>query len=312
MFRSKLFKTVLGLSLLVGLVWFVGPAKVLAVFGELTLPLILFLFFLSVVLIFISALKWKVFLEADGESARLDYLFVLYLVGYFVNLLVPSFIGGDIVRSWYAGRKRIQKHSAYAATVLERYTGFVAMIAIALLTMWFIPNLPRAIGYFVIVVAFLLFLITTFSLSPKLLAFGRKRLPSDRIWTEIETFQASLRFLGRNRKVMVEAMVLSLLFHLFAVMNAVVAAHAVGWESVPLLEMFVIVPVVLVIAAIPLAPAGLGLQEGAFYFFLTMIGASPAEAVGVGLVLRGKNYVLAVLGGILWLFLHDQKKELQA
>ena len=62
------------------------------------------------------------------------HLFNLYLVGYFVNLFMPSYLGGDLVRSWYAG-KEIGQHEALAATILERYTGFVAMIVLAILAL---------------------------------------------------------------------------------------------------------------------------------------------------------------------------------
>ena len=81
----------------------------------------------------------------------------------------------------------------------------------------------------------------------------------------------------------------------------VVAAQAVGWENPPVWDLFVVLPLILLLAALPVAPSGLGLQEGAFYFFLHAVGANSGQALGVGIVLRAKSYAIAILGGLVWL-----------
>jgi len=61
----------------------------------------------------------------------------------------------------------------------------------------------------------------------------------------------------------------------------------------------------------PLTPSGLGLQEGAFLFLLQRIGASHAQGLGVGLVLRAKVMLVAVIGGVLWLRVRKQAPKEQ-
>ena len=76
--------------------------------------------------------------------------------------------------------------------------------------------------------------------------------------------------------------------------------HAVGWEEIPWGDLFVVVPLILLIGAVPVSPQGLGIQEGAFVFFLSGVGASSGQAMAIALVLRAKSYLLAAVGGLLW------------
>ena len=57
---------------------------------------------------------------------------------------------------------------------------------------------------------------------------------------------------------------------------------------------------VLIVSMVPLTPSGIGVQEGAFYYFLRKLGAAPGEALGVGIILRAKTLLIAVVGWMLW------------
>ena len=71
--------------------------------------------------------------------------------------------------------------------------------------------------------------------------------------------------------------------------------------------LFIVVPLVLLVSMVPLTPAGIGIQEGAFLFFLQRIGATEAQGLGVGVVLRAKVMVIAMLGGLLWLYVRKSE-----
>lgn len=270
--------------------------------GKLTLPVFLWLMLISVLLIYISALKWRLFLEGLQRESSAIRLFNLYLVGYFVNLLVPSYVGGDAVRSWYAG-KRVGQHEALAATVLERYTGLVAMVVLAFASIWVVDGVTWQIKLAVAVLTVGVVGLTALALSPRLMAWA----PQARNFAaHLARVREALLVLLRNRRLLVKTMALSFLFHSFTVVNTIAAGHAVGWTNPPVLDLFTVLPLVLLIGSLPLTPSGLGLQEGAFLFFLTGLGATPAEALGVGVVLRAKSYVLALFGGILWLMIRRE------
>lgn len=271
-----------------------------AALSELTWPVAVFLVYISGVLIFISALKWKLFLESFGRSVSLVRLNALYYVGYFVNLLLPSHVGGDAVRSWYLGRS-VGQHEAFAATILERLLGLVAMLGLGLISMWFVPNAPWQIRLSIAAMAAGLATAIGVALSPRCLAFVGRIPRTEKVVGHLGKVQQVLRSAAADRRVLAKTLLLSLLYHSLTVVNTVAAAAAVGWFGVPVGDLFVVLPVILLIGALPITPSGLGIQEGAFLFFLTGLGATPAQALGVGVVLRVKSYVLAAIGGLVWL-----------
>jgi uncharacterized membrane protein YbhN (UPF0104 family) len=111
----------------------------------------------------------------------------------------------------------------------------------------------------------------------------------------IEIRNAFFQALVRPR-LFLKAMALSFLFHCLTVVNTALAAAAIGWYEFSVVELFVIIPFVLLIGALPLTPMGLGIQEGAFFFFLQLLGASPEQALAIPLLLRAKSYLLAIPG----------------
>lgn len=295
----RFLKYLFSILLLLALVYLVDFAELWKALKELSFEAIFYLALLSVLLIYVSALKWKFFLDNFKTGASLWLLFKLYLVGYFVNLLVPSYVGGDLARSWYVGKK-VGQHEALAATILERYTGFVAMLLLALCFMWFVDLVTFEIKLAVVLISIGLAVITYVALSPRALALLESLGRLDKVIKHLKKIQLALHLANRNRALLFKALGLSLIFHTLTVINTIAAAYAVGWFDPPLWELFVVLPLILLIGAIPVAPAGLGIQEGAFLFFLSGIGATPAQALGVGVVLRAKLYVLALIGGLIW------------
>ncbi len=297
---SRFQKNIFAALVLILLIWLVDTRELIAALSQLTLESIVLLLLISVLLVYISALKWQLILQYLKCSSSVFKLFSLYLLGYFVNLLFPSYVGGDVARSFFLG-KDVGQHQAFSATIVERYTGLVAMIVLALVFMWFSEMASTPIKFVVVSCAAGLGIITLMVLSPGLLNRLQRIDKLKSINLHLLQVQEHLSSAIRNKSLMIKALAYSFLFHSFTVVNTVVAAYAVGCYQISVYELFVVMPLILLIGALPLAPSGLGLQEGAFVFFLSGIGVSPAQALGIGIVLRAKSYVLAIFGWFVWL-----------
>ncbi len=282
------------------LIYIANPLELWEAFKELTWRSIAYLFIVAAALIYVSAYKWKLFITSFGKQVSTLRLFGLYLVGYFVNLILPSYVGGDFVRSYYIG-KEIGQHEALSATILERYTGLVAMVALAFSFMWFAELTTWQIELMVILIALGLLVITVVALSPKTLLALNKLGRLNKITGNMQKIQDGLHLAKTKKGLLAKTLLLSFFYHLLAVANTIVCAKAIGWDSVPVIDLMVVLPLILLVGAIPLSPNGLGIQEGAFFFFLKGIGATSPQALAVALLLRAKSYVLALFGGLAWL-----------
>jgi glycosyltransferase 2 family protein len=280
--------------------YFVDWQEVVRVIWAADLIYLGLLLLLSVPLIGVSVIKWWLFLRFFGVCPSLWHLAKLYLVGYFANLFLPSQFGGDVIRSFELG-KQIGQRDAAVATFLERYTGVVAMVALGIPGILMLPSVTPPVRYFYLCIVLVVILSLFVLFSPYCWRlFNSLPLPASS-QKKVSRIGDALQLVRREHRVMIEALLLSVLFHTLTVVNTACAAYAVGWNNAPVWAFFVVLPCVLLIAALPLTPQGLGIQEGAFYLFLTTFGAQPEQAVAIAVLLRLKAYLLGACGGVLFM-----------
>lgn len=299
--RVRIIKLGLGLALLMALISLVDTRELWGAFVNISLRDIVVLVLISLVLLGVSVLKWQLFLRRVGIDARFGRLFGLYLVGYFVNIFTPSFVGGDVVRSMALG-PTVNRSHAVAATFLERYTGIVAMLAMAVCSAA-VSDVVTAEIRIVVLLAVLGCAFATWLVAAGWIErlAGALRLPH-KIVSVSGRVHEGLRLGMRDRSLVIQALILSVVFHLFTIVNTVAVGAAVGWYDIPWRGLLVVVPLILLVGAVPLSPQGLGIQEGAFVFFLHSVGATTSQALAIALVLRAKSYLLALVGGMVWLW----------
>ena len=112
--------------------------------------------------------------------------------------------------------------------------------------------------------------------------------------------QDSLLVFKNDKKLIFQTFFLSLLFHTVTVINTMVAGYVIGWNDPSPLGLFIVLPLIFLISCVPISPNGLGIQEGAFSYFLVKIGATPEQALAVALILRAKGYILGIVGGVFY------------
>lgn len=296
--------------LILAVFYFVSTGELVAALSQVSLRDISILLLLSFLLIAVSVVKWRLFLQHLGISSSFTKLFGLYLVGYFVNVFTPSFIGGDVVRSLALG-PQVNRAHAVSATALERYTGIVAMLVMALCACCVSDAVTQEIVLVVIAASLGCMGATWVIFTGWLNRVAKKFALPARGIKIAETIHEGLRWGIRDRTLLLKAFGLSIAFHLLTIVNTAAVGAAVGWNDIPWGGLLVVVPLILLVGAVPVSPQGLGIQEGAFVFFLHSVGATTSQALAIALVLRAKSYLLALCGGVVWLINRDVWQALQ-
>lgn len=288
------------------LVWKVDWREALRTLADVSPAGIVALLAVSFLLTVVSCLKWRLFLRERVPDVSLWALVKLYLVGYFFNNFAPSTLGGDVARGYALGRSTRQSADAFASVFLERFTGFMALLGMGALAAAVNPALAAQPGlvFCVVVMAAGFAGMAAFLLCPPLQRMvagvvggeGGKgwRGPLRRFLDAVFWFRNHPRLLGR-------AMLLSVLFHLLTIVNVMIACLAL---HVPFrwLDLALLVPLVLLVSAIPISLNAIGLMEGSFVWFFGLAGIGAPAALSVALILRAKNLLLGLVGGgmLLW------------
>ena len=261
-------------------------------------------FAITPVLIFLSSWKWQILLSAQGIKVSLSRLFALYLVGIFFNNVMPSSVGGDIIRAYELGKYTHKKAESMASIFMERFTGLTVLIFIALIA--FLVQV-RSFGDARLTIVMGIVVVGYVSAFPlildqRIIAFIHKkvrvRILKKLMDKLLKVQSAIMDYKGKNRALGI-AMIISFFFYIAAVVNVYLGCLAFG-VHIPLSKLFIGVPIILVISMIPITIGGIGLSEWAYFFIFTKLGVAGSLGLSVALLMRVKAVAFGFLGGVLY------------
>jgi uncharacterized membrane protein YbhN (UPF0104 family) len=248
---------------------------------------------LFVVAFVVGAVRWHLFLVAAAVPASARRTGEAYFAGVFANSALPTNVGGDVVRALLAGAPGTRSRAA-ATVVVDRVTvlgcALVVGWAAALATMppgALFVALGAATGFYAFVVAV-----------PLVAAAAgkrfRHRLPVRLAAVGGEGLRAARAALS-GRRLAISTTCLGLAYEALTVLALWLAARSVDVD-VSFSAMAVILPPMLLLAALPISIGGFGVREISYVALLDPFGVSATEATLVSL-LGQAAFMLATLPG---------------
>ncbi len=247
----------------------------------------------------LQTMRWAAVSDTLGIHLRFRRLFSHLLTGEFVSNALPTSFGGDIVRVVRQGNDAGDYADAFAATSLERLTGWLVLPLLSGIGLLLEPSYRRlgSVTATVVVVD----VVTVVALLSILWAAGHER--------------GAGRYLGRSgwRRYLgaVHLGIVAFRHHPDRVLRVLVAgvgfqflqcvsvwacARALEIPQIGILAALTFFPPTAVLQNFPLALGGLGIREGVFVFFFRAIGVSNSDAIALGLLVY-VVFVLASLAG---------------
>lgn len=305
-----------------------------------------FYLFLSIVLTWImvmaSCLKWKVILGMKSNKLSFWSLMKVYCIGYFFSNILPSTIGGDVVRSYYVG-KEIENHAHSAVAIfIERFSGILFLFALAIVMPFFWPGLyghstvlipAVASGFFLLLFSWLIVARTPVKVLGKLraLLFSFLRRLSEqkalswlekpfafieKTWLVFEQKLGKIKgelaeaatTLKKDRKCLVQLVALTVLFYLLTWLN-VYFAYKTFSVDVSLLLVCALTPTIMFAAHLPVTILGnIGYFESIFVYYFLLAGIPAEQSLAMGLLLRLKTLLIGIVGFFIYMLYKKQKK----
>lgn len=262
---------------------------------------------LLLVLALPQALRWQIVLRAIGAKLPLDTALPTTLIGWFFNQVLPSSVGGDAFRIWYAYRAGIGLGLSTYSVALDRLTALVAIVfLVVLLAPWIDLLFPVTEQKTGIVIAALI-----------LLGIWLGIMVADRTLARLLPTKARVRvtnFSRLSRRLFLgppvaPAILLSLLIHLTVSYVVWMIANAMGLP-LQLGQALLLIPLVLLITAIPISIAGWGVREGVMLVALGQVGIDSERAVALSVLFGLVTAAAALPGGVVWLLKHHERPRL--
>lgn len=254
----------------------------------------------------IAALRWGGLLRSQGVRIPTGTLVQSCFVASFFRQILPSTIGGDVIRAYDSWRGGASRGVAVATIAVDRLLGLVILALLAIIAFAFsadlgaqIPGLHLWLGLGLAGLsagAWALFFL------PKPLVTWAERslacLPAAAARPLCKAMNAALIFRGKHA-ALVRALVLSVLLQLNVVAFYWLIGLALGLP-VPAADYLLIVPIATFVMMVPISINGIGVREGIFALLLGAYGVEPATAVAFAWLEYASFLLYGVIGGIVY------------
>lgn len=248
-------------------------------------------------------LRWRALLRAVDHPQPAAELFRLILVGLFFNNFLPSSVGGDVVRVLGLARCGVSRAVAAATVLGDRVVGILALAILAsvggILGPRFWPG-EGPWGAGAVFAGVTILLVLAFGNPAVLGRLARLRGLPKTIARRAQRLLDSLALLAGRTRGVAAAVTLSLGLAACSAVFHWSVARSVDIQ-VPLMAYFVIIPTVMLFAALPITLNGLGIRELGLVGFLGAQGVPESNATVFALLAFALPLVFAAAGGLLFL-----------
>ena len=297
--------------------WAVGPSELGRTLGKVR-PLhfgFSLLFMGSTLALGIA--RWRLALQVQGLNLGLGRAVEISFVAHFFNSVLLGSNGGDVMKAWYAARETHHKKTeAVLTVVVDRLIGLWAMLlfacAMMLLNLHFVSG--NAWLRVLAVAVFAMMLAGSVVLGAAFWGGISKRWSGARAWLRclpkgswLENTLDSCRLFGRAPFFVTKSLGVSMLLNAACVAQFIVLARGMNLSISPAV-MFVAVPIVICISALPVTPNGLGVRENLFVQMLAVIGVDPTSALSLSLLAYAGSLIWSLVGGVVYLALKDKRQ----
>lgn len=228
-------------------------------------------------------------------------VFLLTLVGAFTGTIFPGLLGNEGVKALYlCSNVSERRMDALTSIFIDRLLGLYSLLLLGsmILTIaWFLKSIPLnpvflAAPVIVVLITLGIMLISWDALLKVNVINNCLALLPNRLQSFLKAFHEYIK----SPKIIVIAVILSLLSHICVVGSFIVAAYILN-DHTAITNHFIINPFAMVLNAVPLTPGGIGITESAFSFLFESVG-SPNGAM-IGLLGRFIQYIIFIVGGII-------------
>ena len=252
----------------------------------------------------ISTHRWRILAKAQGDDIPFLYLLKSHLAAMFFNMFLPTRFGGDVVRIWDGSKRSTSVVKSSAIVLVDRATGIIALFLFALVAALFRLDMAREVpvvwGALILGLAGLAGLVFFF-----LPVFGRwlHRLPARGLLKGVRQkaidFRTTIIAYKKKPWEFGRATAWAILLQL----NVIVFYYFIGRAlhlTIPLLDYFIFIPLVLLIQIIPVTINGLGLREGAYIEIFKFYGIPVESAWSFSIIEIAFGLILGLIGGVIY------------
>jgi glycosyltransferase 2 family protein len=253
---------------------------------------------------FLGALQWNLLLRSKGIRIAFPRVLGYYHVGLFFNNFLIGNVGGDAFRVFDIRRISGETNSALSTVFFDRFIGFFAMASLALFaTLIAARQMVSGSALEAILLIFGAWLLASAFMfyepfAKKFSWIFRLLLPAA-LHAKAKSFYYSLHGFRSEKTLLLHLFCISLAVQTLRILTHYFAAYSLGVRE-RINFFFLFIPVVALVASLPISLGGLGVREQSAVTLFSPLGISAARIVAFEFVAYLVGIVASLPGGIVF------------
>jgi uncharacterized protein (TIRG00374 family) len=259
---------------------------------------------------FLMAFKWLLLVRMQELRLTFPQALRAYYISSFAGLFLPMTVGADVIRAM-AVRRAGSIPKILATIALERGLGAISQILLAALSLSMIVVLGLDMGFtnlhLALIVALLLVILLvslpfSFWLAERVARALESRGSLARKSAELADAYAESR---HHRSVIWTFLLLTVIEGFFPIAWYWVASLALGLE-LPFILFVATIPIVFMVARLPISLGGMGVLEGSFVVLAGLLGIGAEDAFSIVILCRLAELLALLPGAVAYLLVREE------
>jgi uncharacterized protein (TIRG00374 family) len=306
-------------ALLGVLAWRTDWRHVAEVFGQLRLAWWLAALAVYGIAQLLSSIRWQQLSRPLGFEQPLRYFLGYYFIGMFFNLILPTSVGGDVVRALYLDDGSERRLAAFVSVFVERCSGLMVLLGLAGGATLFCPAAVPAWVSWSVWVSLALFALaglgTWWYCGLRIADCELAKADHSRPPQRLMVIQSAIRNLQsaivHQPSLLITTTLLSVGVQAANVVLLWLVGEAIA-APVPGTYYWIVVPMVSLMQVVLPSLNGHGVREGGLILFLAPVGVSASMALSLGFLWFAVMATAGLCGGAVYLFGRFPRPEVPA
>lgn len=265
-------------------------------------------YFIGALLVFFPsllfvALRLKLVLQVHDIHLRVADTYYVNVIALFFNNVLPSSVGGEMVKAYYIFRHSNGRVASFSAVVVDRLFGLATMVIIGSFAVLIGRQLasPRIISSIAVLAAVtggIAFVVFNRRVVDTLCSLRVPFVPP--LWLDKlkEIYQAIYHY-RQHRYIVGGCFLLTVLGQMAFIVTNFLLAKSLAMD-IPLAFFFFFVPIIMMLGLAP-SVNGIGVREATYLFYLSEFSSSD-KALALSLLTTFFMLLVGVMGGIIYAF----------
>ncbi len=301
----SVLRVVIGIGLIAFLLVKLDIEKILLNIRNMEIRFLAYALIPYFLFIVVSTWRWQVLLDYKRMDITFKDSLLIYFIALFFNNLLPTTVGGDIMRIVYSMKDR--KTDALAIVLADRILGFIGLFIFGLFAVIYLYIFQKRSEFIsLMIIGLLALLFITFILF------------SERVYTSIYPIMAKLKLfhigerINNLHKTMTDfssawgvitiCVIHSIIIQALLAISPYLVLKSIGNYHISILPFFIYIPIINVISMIPISFNALGVRENAYVILFQRAGLSGEVSLTVSLVSFFLTFLWSLIGGIFFIF----------